>query len=172
MLQQVHRHGWRFTHRWRDGHISHTVTQVEGRTVVRMGFSSRSGRRTSHMHMHYLVGEPGTGIRQFVDEHVMTLFTTGEYEHALFSAGLTGVGWEGGWVQGRDRLLARRPGVVALAAFGHPEGSWPRRRTGRMRIIRHGAAGRQVVAGPRRRGSRRTGHHRRVAEPEMRGWRS
>lgn len=100
---------WFTPEQWRDGHISHTVAQLEGRTVVRMGFSSRSGRRTSHMHMHYLVGEPDTGIRHFVDEHVMTLFTTDEYEHALAAAGLTGIGWEGGWVEGRDRLLAKRP---------------------------------------------------------------
>lgn len=99
---------WFTPGQWRDGHVSHIVTEVEGRTIVRMGYSSSSGRRTSRMHMHYLIGEPGSGVRHFTDDHVMTLFTADEYEHALASAGLTGISWVGGWVQGRDRLLAQR----------------------------------------------------------------
>lgn len=46
-------------------------------------------------YVHYLVSEPGIGVRHFTDEHVMTLFATGEYEHALASAGLIGIGWVG-----------------------------------------------------------------------------
>lgn len=101
---------WFTPGQWRDCHVSHILTEVDGRTIVRMGFSSSSGRRTSRMHMHYLIGEPGTGVRYFTDDHVMTLFTADEYEHALASAGLTGISWAGGWVEGRDRLLARRAG--------------------------------------------------------------
>lgn len=99
---------WLTPDQWHDGHVSHLVTEVEGRTIVRMGFSSSRGQRTSRMHMHYLVGEPGCGVRHFTDHHDMTLFTAEEYEDAFALAGLTGISWVDGWVEGRDRLLARR----------------------------------------------------------------
>ncbi|MFS8521446.1 MAG: class I SAM-dependent methyltransferase [Micromonosporaceae bacterium] len=93
---------------WRDGHLGHTVACRDGRTVVSMSYSSRSGR-TSRMEVHYLVGEPSGGVRHFRDTHVMTLFTTGEYEQAVAAAGLAVAGWHDGFSAGRDLLVATRP---------------------------------------------------------------
>jgi SAM-dependent methyltransferase len=99
---------WFTPDQWLDGHVSHTVAQLDDRTVVRMGFSSRDERRTSRMHMYYLVGDAGTGVRQFEEEHILTLFTVEEYEQALAAAGLTGIRWVDGWAEGRERLIATR----------------------------------------------------------------
>jgi SAM-dependent methyltransferase len=99
---------WLGPDQWRDGHVSCIVARTQARTVVRMSYSSRDGR-TSRMRIHYLVGEPGRGARHFQDEHVMSLFTTKEYEQAVAASGLIDVEWVDGWSKGRDLLLARRP---------------------------------------------------------------
>lgn len=98
---------WFTPEQWREGHVSHTVAHSDGRTIVRMGHSTQAGR-VSRMHNHYLVGEPGVGVRHFRDEHTMTLFTTHEYEQAVTAAGLTRAEWQPGWSEGRSLLVATR----------------------------------------------------------------
>ena len=98
---------WFTPEQWRDGHVSHTVAHADIRMIVRMGHSTRAGQ-VSHMHNHYLVGEPGVGVRHFRDEHTMTLFTTPEYEQAVAAAGLAGAEWRSGWSEGRNLLVATR----------------------------------------------------------------
>lgn len=99
---------WFTPDQWRDGHLNHTVAHRDGRVIVRMSHSSRTGR-VSRMDVHYLVGEPGGGVRHFPDTHVMTLFTTGEYEQAVVAAGLAVADWHDGFSAGRDLLVATRP---------------------------------------------------------------
>ncbi len=98
---------WFTPEQWRDGHVSHTIAHADIRTIVRMGHSTRAGR-VSRMHNHYLIGEPGRGVRHFRDEHTMTLFTTHEYEQAVAAAGLAGAEWRSGWSEGRNLLVATR----------------------------------------------------------------
>lgn len=107
---------WFTPEQWHDGNIAHTVAEVEGLTIARMGYSTRAGR-TSIMRMHYLIGEPGKGIRHFDDEHRMTLFTEEEYRAALTDAGLTGIELLEGWASGRDRFVAVMAGSSFAPAF-------------------------------------------------------
>ena len=98
---------WFTPEEWHDGHVSYTVADRGGRNLVRMGHSSRAGR-VSRMRDHYLVGDPGTGVRHFEVEHVMTLFTTEEYVDAIAAAGLSLAGWSSGLAEGRRLLTAVR----------------------------------------------------------------
>ncbi len=66
------------------------VVMVDGRTISRVSHSVWSEERVaSRMEVHYVVAEPGIGIRHFTDVHVMTLFSRKEYEHAFRQAGLS-----------------------------------------------------------------------------------
>jgi SAM-dependent methyltransferase len=96
---------WFTPEQWREGHVSHTVTRSGERTIVRMGHSTRSGQ-LSRMRMHYLVGEPGMGVRHFEQAHVMTLFTTDEYAQAVAAAGLVAVEHDESWSSDRSLLVA------------------------------------------------------------------
>lgn len=72
------------------GYVRGDVVTVGGRTISRVSHSVWSEDRVaSRMEVHYVVAEPGTGIRHFTDVHVMTLFSRKEYEHAFRRAGFS-----------------------------------------------------------------------------------
>ncbi len=72
------------------GHVGGDVVTVDGRTISRVSHTVHHAERSaSRMTVHYVVADARTGIRDFTDVHVMTLFTREEYEAAFRGAGLT-----------------------------------------------------------------------------------
>jgi SAM-dependent methyltransferase len=67
-----------------------TVVESPDRTIVRLTHTTAHDG-FSQMTMHYLVGEPATGVRYFSDEHMLKLFTQQEYITAAEQAGLQDV---------------------------------------------------------------------------------
>lgn len=99
---------WFTPDQWEDGLVRTTFAEADGRHLVRMSYSERDGN-TSRMTMTYTLGEQNVGVRTWTDEHLMTLFTTTEYEQALATAGLVDIAWMAGWRKGRDRIVASKP---------------------------------------------------------------
>ena len=96
---------WFTPEQWRGDHISHTSAQADGKILVRVGHSTREGR-VSRMVMHYLIGDPGSGVRHFADDHELTLFTMEEYCQSLAGAGFGDIEQVEGWAPQRGRLVA------------------------------------------------------------------
>ncbi|GAA1078487.1 class I SAM-dependent methyltransferase [Nocardiopsis composta] len=80
---------WWFPETFIEGYVGADTVQDGGRTVTRMSHSvrAREGRAT-HMEVHFLVADAGSGIRHFSNAHEITLFRRGEYEAAFTGAGL------------------------------------------------------------------------------------
>lgn len=98
---------WYTPGQWRTGPV-HAGTATDGHyQVARMCYSQRSGT-TSTMTMHYLLGEPGSGIRSWTERHVMSLFTDEQYDAALARAGFTDVERRPGWRDERALIVATR----------------------------------------------------------------
>lgn len=77
---------WWFPSTFTPGYVRGEVSTVDGRTVARVSHSARAGR-SSIVTVHFTVAD-AEGIRHFVDEHAITLFTRDEYELAFARAGL------------------------------------------------------------------------------------
>ncbi|GHJ43552.1 hypothetical protein Cs7R123_08940 [Catellatospora sp. TT07R-123] len=96
---------WYTPQQWRPGTV-HTATHRDrDRHVAVMCYSDQTGT-SSVMTMHYLLGEPGSGVRSWTEEHVMTLFTDEQYREAIELAGLGGIEWLPGWHDERPRIVA------------------------------------------------------------------
>jgi SAM-dependent methyltransferase len=96
---------WFTPSQWVCGPVD-TGTADDGRRhLTRMCVSHRTGT-TSTLTMHYLLGETGTGIRHWTEEHNLTLFTDEQYLHAIQQAGLHNVEWLPGWHDQRPRIAA------------------------------------------------------------------
>ena len=95
---------------WLDGSV-HQSSAVDdrGRTIIRLSYSGLTEDGKSYSDMHYLVGEPGVGLRHWHDKHVLSLFTDDEYLEAFAVAGFGPVEEVAGWRAGRDRLVAVLP---------------------------------------------------------------
>ncbi|GAA2719518.1 MULTISPECIES: class I SAM-dependent methyltransferase [Streptomyces] len=81
---------WWFDETFTDGHVSADVVRAGGVTVSRVSHSARRGR-TSHMDVHFVVADAGSGARHFVDTHVISLFSRTQYEEAFAGAGFDAV---------------------------------------------------------------------------------
>ncbi|MGW0826095.1 class I SAM-dependent methyltransferase [Streptomyces sp. NPDC002845] len=79
---------WWFPENFIDDYVGGDVVTVDGRTISRVSHSVRLGA-ASRMEVHYVVAEPGTGIRHFADTHVMSLISRSRYEAAFEQAGCT-----------------------------------------------------------------------------------
>ncbi|GAA2937188.1 class I SAM-dependent methyltransferase [Streptomyces thioluteus] len=79
---------WWFPANFTPDHVGASVSTVDGRTVARVSHTVREGDAASRMEVHYVVAEPGKGVRHFTDTHVMALFTREQYETAFTRAGL------------------------------------------------------------------------------------
>jgi SAM-dependent methyltransferase len=96
---------WFTTDQWISGSV-HTGAAGDGhRYVTRMCYSDRSGT-SSTMIMHYVFGEVGAGIRHWMEEHTLTLFTDEQYHDAIRQAGLSDIDWLPGWHDQRPRITA------------------------------------------------------------------
>ncbi|MCX4766687.1 class I SAM-dependent methyltransferase [Streptomyces sp. NBC_01275] len=102
---------WWFLETSLEHHVSGDTVTVGRRTMTRVSYSEREGR-TSHMVVHYVVAEPGSGVQHFAERHTLTLFTRAEYEEAFTRAGLDVV-YVGGIQSGRGLFLADRGGRAA-----------------------------------------------------------
>jgi SAM-dependent methyltransferase len=98
---------WLYPEQWREGNVSTTVGERDGRTVVQVTNSHRDGR-LSRTDSHVLVADRD-GITHFTDRHELTLFTPEEYADALVAAGLRDIEFVDGWREGRGRIVAVRP---------------------------------------------------------------
>jgi len=98
---------WYTPEQWTPGTVHSGVASDRHRHLTRMCYSGRSGI-VSTMTMHYVLGEPGAGVRHWVEEHVMTLFTDQQYRGAFLRAGFGGVERLPGWQDQRPRLVATK----------------------------------------------------------------
>ncbi|MER7006554.1 class I SAM-dependent methyltransferase [Dactylosporangium sp. NPDC000555] len=96
---------WFTPDQWTPGTVHPGIAGDGHRHVTRMCYSHQSGT-TSTMTMHYMLGEPGVGIRHWTEEHVMTLFTNRQYRRAIDRAGFGDVEWLPGWRDQRPRIVA------------------------------------------------------------------
>ncbi|MER5558356.1 class I SAM-dependent methyltransferase [Streptomyces sp. NPDC002506] len=78
---------WWFLETSLDRHVSADTVTVGSRTMTRVSHTERQGH-ISHMVVHYVVAEPGSGVEHFAEQHSLTLFTRAEYEEAFTRAGL------------------------------------------------------------------------------------
>jgi SAM-dependent methyltransferase len=77
---------WWFLENYADGYVSGSVTQVDGTTISRVSHSKLEGN-ASRMDVHYVVADSANGVRHFVENHLITLFTREQYEAAFAAAG-------------------------------------------------------------------------------------
>ncbi|GGM27259.1 class I SAM-dependent DNA methyltransferase [Dactylosporangium sucinum] len=98
---------WFTPDQWTSGTVHSGVARDRRRHITRMCYSSRSGT-VSRMTMHYVLNESGAGVRQWVEEHVMTLFTDKQYHGAIRQAGFRDIEWLPGWHDQRRRVIAVR----------------------------------------------------------------
>lgn len=96
---------WFTPEQWTPGTVHSGVARDRHRHITRMCYSSRSGT-VSTMTMHYVLGESGAGVRHWVEEHVMSLFTDKQYRGAIRQAGFRDVEWLPGWRDQRPRVIA------------------------------------------------------------------
>ncbi len=90
-----------------DSPIHLLTASDENVTVARMSRSRRQGDKT-FLDMHHLIGSRH-GIEHVVDVHVMTLFTTEQYEQSLHRAGLIEIETLEGPMADRDRFVGVTP---------------------------------------------------------------
>ncbi|MGH4011337.1 MAG: class I SAM-dependent DNA methyltransferase [Pseudonocardiaceae bacterium] len=78
---------WVFPDTFISGYVAADLARVNGRTIARISHSVREGDATK-MEVRYIDAD-GSGIRQLVETHQLTLFTRDEYEAAFTQAGCT-----------------------------------------------------------------------------------
>jgi SAM-dependent methyltransferase len=100
---------WFTPSQWIAGPVDTGMADDGRRHLTRMCVSHRTGT-TSTLTMHYLLGETGTGIRHWTEEHSLTLFTNAQYLRAIQQAGLRDVQWLPGWRDQRPRITAIKRG--------------------------------------------------------------
>jgi SAM-dependent methyltransferase len=98
---------WLYPEQWREGNVSTTLGERDGRTVVQVTNSHRDGRR-SLIDSHVLVAG-ADGIAHFTNRHELMMFSPDEYADAFTRAGLRDVEFVDGWREGRGRIAAVRP---------------------------------------------------------------
>ncbi|WP_205622926.1 class I SAM-dependent DNA methyltransferase [Sciscionella marina] len=78
---------WWFPEKFRPGMLVSDVFTVDGRTIARVSHSTRS-EDSCILEIHFLVADNKTGIRHFVSEHRLALFTREQFRTAFEGAGL------------------------------------------------------------------------------------
>ncbi|MEU4353341.1 class I SAM-dependent methyltransferase [Streptomyces virginiae] len=78
---------WWFPENHVEGYVAGDLGRENGRTVARISHSTLQGRAT-RMEVRFLVGD-SSGIREFTEVDVLTLFTKDEYLAAFADAGCT-----------------------------------------------------------------------------------
>ncbi|GAA2617439.1 class I SAM-dependent methyltransferase [Actinomadura fulvescens] len=96
---------WWFPERFIDGYVAGDLAQSGSRTVARVSHSTRQGR-TTRMEVKFLVGD-STGIREFTEVDLLTLFTLEEYLAAFADAGCPAEFVQVAWSE-RGMFIGRR----------------------------------------------------------------
>jgi SAM-dependent methyltransferase len=100
--------GWIRPDAWIDESPTHLLTASDANvTVARMSRSRRQDDKT-FLDMHHLIGTRD-GIEHLIDVHVMTLFTTEQYEASLLRAGLIDIETVESPMPDRDRFVGVTP---------------------------------------------------------------
>jgi SAM-dependent methyltransferase len=97
---------WWFLETYTEGYVSGSVIEVDGRTIARVSHSTLEGQ-ASRMDVHYVVADPASGARHFVENHLITLFTRAQYEAAFATAGFD-IEYIGGLHSGRGLFVGVR----------------------------------------------------------------
>lgn len=97
---------WWFPETFTPGYVGASVTEAGERTICRVSHSVREGDAT-RIEVHYLVAEPGGGIRYLTEDHTITLFPRADYERAFERAGCDVLYQEGG-SSGRGLFIGTR----------------------------------------------------------------
>jgi SAM-dependent methyltransferase len=79
---------WFFPERFTPGHIAAHSLKYGDHGIARVARSTLEGGRTTRIDIHYLLGDPDTGVRHSTDIDRLTLFTHDEYRDAFGKAGL------------------------------------------------------------------------------------
>ncbi|MER6165456.1 class I SAM-dependent methyltransferase [Streptomyces violaceorubidus] len=85
---------WWFPENFIEGYVAGDLARAEHRTIARISHTTRKGRAT-RMEVRFTVGD-ATGIQQFTEIDVLTLFTKEEYLSAFADAGCSVEFLEGG----------------------------------------------------------------------------
>ncbi|MER6049814.1 class I SAM-dependent DNA methyltransferase [Streptomyces sp. NPDC020883] len=97
---------WWFPDSFTPGYVGASVTEAGERTICRVSHSVREGDAT-RIEVHYLVAEPGGGIRHLTEDHTITLFPRADYERAFERAGCD-VRYQEGGSSGRGLFIGSR----------------------------------------------------------------
>ncbi|ONI92330.1 SAM-dependent methyltransferase [Saccharothrix sp. ALI-22-I] len=96
---------WWFSEQFLDGYVTGSVAERNGSVISRLSHSVRDGRAT-RMTVRYTVAE-STGIRDFTEQEILSLFTEDEYLAAFEQAGIRAEHLPGG-PNGRGLFLGVR----------------------------------------------------------------
>jgi ubiquinone/menaquinone biosynthesis C-methylase UbiE len=101
---------WILPSAFRTGHIHLRTYQDSSITIARVASSSRRGSR-SLIHYHFLIGQPGHGVRYFEETDVGLLLSREELLELMTRAGLRPRFFSRGFLPGRGLLLGVKPGA-------------------------------------------------------------
>jgi len=76
---------WWFPEHFTDGYVAGDLSQEEGRTITRVSYSTRRGN-TTVMRVHFTVAD-ASGIQEFTEVDLLTLFAREDYVNAFEAAG-------------------------------------------------------------------------------------
>jgi SAM-dependent methyltransferase len=79
---------WCFPEKFVPGQVMSDLVTVDGMTISRVSHATLDAGAT-RIEAHYVVADPDSGVRHFVDVHRLALFTRGQYERAFRLAGCT-----------------------------------------------------------------------------------
>jgi SAM-dependent methyltransferase len=96
---------WWFPEKFIEGFVGGDLVREEGRTVARVSHSTKHGR-AARMEVRWVVGD-ATGIREFTEFEVFTLFSREEFLAAIEDAGCA-VEYQDGWLTGRGLFVGVR----------------------------------------------------------------
>ncbi|MDJ1133677.1 class I SAM-dependent DNA methyltransferase [Streptomyces iconiensis] len=100
---------WWFPETFAEGYVAADVLMPDHRTIARVSHAHREGD-ASRMEVHYVVAEPESGVRHFVESYVHQLFPRALYERALSDAGFS-TEYIGGAQAGRGLFLGVKEGA-------------------------------------------------------------
>lgn len=96
---------WWFPEKFLDGFVTGHITEDGDRVVSRVSHSVKGGAK-SRMEVRFTIAEP-SGIREFSESEVLSLFTRDEYENAFGQAGID-LEFDEGGPNGRGLFVGAR----------------------------------------------------------------
>ena len=97
---------WFSPDEFEDGLVDSLIVDYEGAKIARVGFSRHLGHLSS-IEFHYLVRDEEGAVTHFAEDHVLGLFSPGDYTSAIEDAGLEVVAFEDHGLMGRGLYIGR-----------------------------------------------------------------